>query len=48
LLVAIQRAIATWHDKKAWQAMQTDGMNRDVSWAKPAAQYAALYAKLRT
>jgi starch synthase len=47
LLLALQRAVATWHDRKVWQAMQTDGMDRDVSWAKPAAQYAALYAKLR-
>lgn len=46
LLVAIHRAVAAWRNKKVWQAMQTDGMNRDVSWAKPAAQYAALYRKL--
>jgi len=46
LLAAIRRAAATWRDRKAWQAMQADGMGRDVSWAKPAAQYAALYAKL--
>jgi starch synthase len=46
LLATIRRAVATWHDRKAWQAMQVDGMGRDVSWAKPAAQYAALYRKL--
>jgi starch synthase len=47
LLATIQRAVATWHDRKAWQAMQADGMGRDVSWAKPAAQYAALYARIK-
>ena len=46
LLLALQRAVATWHDRKAWEAMQTDGMGRDVSWTKPAAQYAALYARI--
>jgi len=46
LLAAIRRAAATWRDRKAWQAMQADGMGRDVSWAKPAAQYAALYARV--
>ncbi len=46
LLVAIHRAIAAWRNKKVWQAMQNDGMNRDVGWAKPADQYAALYKKL--
>jgi starch synthase len=46
LLAAIRRAAATWRDRKAWQAMQADGMGRDVSWAKPAAQYADLYRKL--
>jgi starch synthase len=47
LLAAIRRAATTWHNRKAWAAMQIDGMGRDVGWARPAAQYAALYASLR-
>ncbi|MBU1236840.1 MAG: glycogen synthase GlgA [Gammaproteobacteria bacterium] len=46
LLAAIRRAAASWRDRKAWQAMQITGMRSDVGWAKPAAQYAALYGKL--
>jgi starch synthase len=46
LLQTIKRACATWRDHKAWPAMQADGMGRNVGWAKPAGQYAALYRKL--
>jgi starch synthase len=46
LLAAIKRAVAAWRDKKAWHRMQVDGMGRDLGWAKPASQYAALYKKL--
>jgi starch synthase len=46
LFAAIKRAAATWRDRKAWETMQSTGMSRDVSWAKPAAQYAALYARI--
>jgi starch synthase len=46
LLAAIRRAVTAWRNKKAWNAMQIDGMARDVSWAKPAREYAMLYKKL--
>jgi starch synthase len=47
LLAAITRATTAWRNKKTWNAMQMDGMERDVSWAKPAHEYAALYRKLK-
>jgi starch synthase len=43
---AILRARAIFHDKPAWQKMQTNGMATDVSWRHPAAQYAALYREV--
>jgi starch synthase len=46
LLAAIRRAVTAWRNKKAWNAMQIDGMARDVSWAKPAREYATLYKKI--
>jgi starch synthase len=46
LLEAIERAAAAWYDKKGWRRLQIYGMGRDVSWSKPAAQYAALYQTL--
>jgi starch synthase len=41
--IALRRAVALFHDKPLWRAMQTNGMATDVSWAGPAEQYAALY-----
>ncbi len=46
LLAAIERAAAAWRNKKVWRAIQADGMRRDVGWAEPALEYAALYEKL--
>ena len=46
LLAAIQRAATAWHKQPVWQALQADGMSRDLSWDKPASQYAALYEKI--
>ncbi|MDP3481756.1 MAG: glycogen synthase GlgA, partial [Sulfuricella sp.] len=39
----IQRALAAYHDKKAWGRIQRNGMERDSSWEKSAADYLALY-----
>jgi starch synthase len=47
LLAAITRATTAWRNKKTWNTLQTDGMARDVSWAQPAHEYAALYKKLK-
>ena len=46
LLGAINRAIALYRDRKAWQLMQKRGMRSDVSWQKSAGRYAALYKTL--
>jgi starch synthase len=43
---AINRAIALYGDRKAWQTMQKRGMRSDVSWQKNASRYAALYKTL--
>jgi len=43
---ALRRAAAAWRDQSAWQGLQRNGMKTDVSWARPAAHYAALYREL--
>ena len=46
LWLAIERALHTYADAKAWQRMMRAGMNRDFSWEKSAREYAALYRGL--
>jgi len=46
LLKALQRAIACYGQKKEWRALQRNGMRRDFSWGKAAAQYVAVYRAL--
>jgi starch synthase len=43
---ALLRIAAIWQDKKQWQHMQANGMRTDVSWKKPGASYAQLYANV--
>jgi starch synthase len=43
---AINRAIALYSDRRAWQTMQKRGMRSDVSWQNSASRYADLYASL--
>ena len=43
LWLAIERALATHADTKAWQRMMRAGMSQDFSWEKSAREYAALY-----
>ncbi|MBD2746341.1 glycogen synthase GlgA [Microvirga sp. BT688] len=40
---AIDRAKALWRDRQAWRRLQDNGMSADVSWRRPAKQYADLY-----
>jgi starch synthase len=40
---AIDRAKALWRDRQAWRRLQGNGMRADVSWRRPAKQYADLY-----
>ena len=39
----IDRAKALWRDRLAWRRLQGNGMRTDVSWLRPAKQYADLY-----
>jgi starch synthase len=45
-LDAFDRAKNLWRDKSAWQRLQVNGMGADVSWHRPAKQYASLYRSL--
>jgi starch synthase len=46
LLAAAQRAVATYHDKKIWRALQRNGMSKDFGWEKSAAAYRNIYEQL--
>jgi starch synthase len=46
LLAAIERAVATWHDRVQWQRLQRNGMAADFSWKAPAQRYIELYRTL--
>jgi starch synthase len=46
LALTIRRAHAAFADKPAWQGMQSNGMNTDVSWRGRAGRYAALYREI--
>lgn len=43
---ALERVARLRRDPQAWQQMQRRGMKTDVSWARPAEQYAALFRAL--
>jgi starch synthase len=47
LLATLREALAVFGDKTAWQRLQRNGMARDFSWDKSAAEYAKLYAVAR-
>ncbi len=42
----IERALALWRDPASWNRLQSQAMAVDVSWKRPAQQYAALYREL--
>ena len=44
---AVRRAITLRQDDAAWTAMMRAGMAQDLSWARPAGDYLALYAEAR-
>ncbi len=46
LWVAVDRALNTYADPKAWQRIMRAGMSRDYSWEKSAREYEALYQGL--
>jgi starch synthase len=45
-LVAMQRAVAAYYDKKIWRQLQKNGMARDFSWDASAQRYVLLYQSL--
>ena len=46
LLGAIERGVATYGDRAAWQSIQRNGMARDFSWKRAAQEYATIYRRL--
>jgi starch synthase len=46
LEVGLERLLALWRDKPAWEHVQRNGMAADVSWRGPASRYVALYRSL--
>ncbi|MBA4072402.1 MAG: glycogen synthase GlgA [Gemmatimonas sp.] len=46
LAFALERVAKLRGDPRSWQQMQRRGMKTDVSWARPAVQYAALFRAL--
>lgn len=43
---AVQRALAVYRDPPSWSMLRTRGMREDHSWARAAAEYAAVYSDL--
>jgi starch synthase len=43
---AIRRALSTYTSPGKWGKFQRNGMAKDFSWSRSAAQYAALYQSL--
>jgi starch synthase len=43
---ALRRTAALWAQPEVWKNLQGNAMHADVSWRRPAAQYAALYRGL--
>ncbi len=46
LFPALERAAALWRQPAAWARLRRNAMRADVSWRRPATQYAALYRDL--
>ena len=46
IIAALRRAASLWTDRDRWRQLQANGMRTDVSWDRPARQYAHLYADL--
>lgn len=45
-LAAIQRALAVFPDKKAWQTLMRNGMAEEYSWGRSAAEYVEVYERV--
>jgi len=42
-LKSVQRALAVFQDKDAWQTLMRNGMAQDYSWSKPSQEYVKVY-----
>src|SRR6266852_4847071 len=47
LLACLRQALRTFHNEKAWQQIQANGMAKDFSWHASAAEYVRLYESAR-
>jgi starch synthase len=47
LMWAIDQALATYADKKAWRRLMRNGMTKDFSWERSARAYVELYERAR-
>ena len=47
LLIAIEQAIAAYHQPQVWQQLVSNGMREDFSWARSAKQYLEIYQALQ-
>jgi starch synthase len=45
-LKTVQRALAVFQDKEAWQTLMRNGMKQDYSWAKPTEEYIKVYKEV--
>jgi starch synthase len=46
LLDALSRALQTYREPKAWRRLQTNGMKKDFSWDRSAAEYVKVYKRV--
>jgi starch synthase len=46
LMQAVNAALATYPNKKAWTRLQKNGMKADFSWGRSAAEYVKMYKRL--
>ena len=46
LEAALRRVVALWRQPEVWRRLQRHAMRQDVSWRRPAAQYAAVYRQV--
>jgi starch synthase len=43
MLSALQQALATYRQRRAWRRLQVNGMKQDFSWERSAAEYVGVY-----
>ena len=48
LIAAIDRALAAYQNREAWQRLMLNGMAQNYSWEQPAREYATIYEEVAT